>query len=94
MDLDAQVRAYVDRARSQGDPAAWLRALRDRAMDAVNKGDVEITMSSFEGGSASGARKFNAQQLLETAQLALEEIEGNGEIFSVFPDRSRQVIVL
>lgn len=93
MDLDAQVRAYVDRAKEEGG-APWLRQLRNAAMDAVNAGDVEVSTLSFEGGSAGGSRKFNAQQLLETAQLALEEVEGNEEVFSVFPDRSRQVIVL
>jgi hypothetical protein len=87
MDLAVQIRAFVDRAKTNGG-AAYLRTIRDQAMDAVAAGDIEVTTLSFEGASAGGSRKFNAQQLLEVAQHALEEIEGNEEARTVTIDYS------
>lgn len=84
------IRAFVDRASTSATPADTLRDIRDKALAAVEAGDQEITTTSFEGGMATGSRKFNATQLLEIVQLALEEIEGCAEPKFVQNDFSRR----
>jgi hypothetical protein len=86
MDLDVQVRAFVALAAKRGQ--AWLENLRDQAALAVAAGDVEVTTLSFEGGSGGGARKFNAQMLLEVTQLAFEQVTGTAEAKVVYTDFS------
>ena len=91
MDLSVQIRAFVDWARTNGGRAKLVE-LRDKAVLAVQRGDVEVTASSFEGGSAQGARRFNAQMLLETAQLALEEMDGKGHAVTVYTDFAHRIV--
>ncbi len=92
VDRSLQVRAFLDKAREDANGKAWLKKLRDEALAATIAGDIEITTTSYEGGSDTGARKFIAQDLLECTQLALEELEGTGEPKSVVYDFSRRLV--
>ena len=88
MDQSVQVKAFLRIASKRG--KEWLETLHEDAALAVAAGDVEITTTSFEGGSAGGARKFNAQELLELTELCLQELEGTAEPKVLTTDYSRR----
>ena len=88
-DINVLTRALVSMAESRG--AGWLEDIRDRAAAAVLEGDQEITILSFEGANATGARRFNSVQLLEIAQAALEQVNGDN-VTVVINDYSRKIV--
>lgn len=75
VDLQTLVQAWLRRARKEPDPAAWLDAIHEAALGAVTNGDQFVTSARFEGVESTLVRSVEASELLQIAELCLQQIE-------------------
>lgn len=69
------VQGWLRKARKQPDPQAWLEELNGKAVDALTGGDEFVITLSDEGASNTSERRFDAQQILQVTEGALQILE-------------------
>lgn len=69
------VQGFLRRARKKPDPKAWLEELNEKAVDALAGGDEFVLVISDEGSSSTSERRYDAQQLLQVTEGALQILE-------------------
>lgn len=75
VDLQTLIQAWLRRARTQTDPAAWLDQIHEAALTAVTQGDQFVTSTRFDGLDSTLIRGVEATELLQIAELCLQHLE-------------------
>lgn len=75
VDLQTLVSSFLRQARKESDPAGFLDDLNAEAVAATMAGDQFVTTTRFDGIESILERKFEATQLLQVTEMALQQLE-------------------
>lgn len=75
VDLQTLVNSFLRQARKESDPAAFLDDLNSEAVTALMGGDQFVTSTRFDGLDSEMERRFDAGQLAQVTEAALQQLE-------------------